>query len=72
LSGAGRAAPCDFVLRRQGARVVAGFHERASPLIVDIGTCIVARPSLNALLEPLRARLAAIPAGWRRGRRDRE
>ncbi|MEA2802841.1 MAG: rRNA (uracil1939-C5)-methyltransferase [Rhodospirillaceae bacterium] len=50
----------DFVLRRQGARVLAGFHERASPLIVDIGTCVVTRPSLNALLEPLRSSLAAI------------
>ena len=50
----------DFVLRRQGARVLAGFHERASPLIVDIGACVVARPGLNALLEPLRASLAVI------------
>jgi 23S rRNA (uracil1939-C5)-methyltransferase len=50
----------DFVLRRQGRRVVAGFHERASPEIVDVGTCVVARPALNALLEPLRASLAAV------------
>ena len=50
----------DFVLRRQGRRVLAGFHERASPSIVDVGTCVVARPALNALLEPLRASLAAI------------
>ena len=50
----------DFVLRRQGRRVVAGFHERASPEIVDIGTCVVARPALDALLEPLRASLASV------------
>jgi 23S rRNA (uracil1939-C5)-methyltransferase len=50
----------DFVLRRQGRRVVAGFHERASPEIVDVGTCMVARSALNALLEPLRASLAAV------------
>jgi 23S rRNA (uracil1939-C5)-methyltransferase len=50
----------DFVLRRQGRRVVAGFHERASPEIVDVGTCVVARPGLNALLKPLRASLASV------------
>jgi 23S rRNA (uracil1939-C5)-methyltransferase len=50
----------DFVLRRQGRRVVAGFHERASPEIVDIGTCVVVRPALDALLEPLRASLASV------------
>jgi 23S rRNA (uracil1939-C5)-methyltransferase len=50
----------DFVLRRQGRRVVAGFHERASPEIVDVGTCVVVRPALNALLEPLRASLAFV------------
>jgi 23S rRNA (uracil1939-C5)-methyltransferase len=50
----------DFVLRRQGRRVVAGFHERASAEIVDVGTCVVVRPGLNALLEPLRASLASV------------
>ena len=40
--------------------MLAGFHERASPLIVDVGACVVARPGLNALLEPLRASLAVI------------
>jgi 23S rRNA (uracil1939-C5)-methyltransferase len=50
----------DFVLRRQGRRVVAGFHERASPEIVDVGTCVVVRPALDALLEPLRASLASV------------
>ncbi len=50
----------DFVLRRQGRRVLAGFHERASPRIVDVGICVVARPGLGALLEPLRKSLAAV------------
>jgi len=50
----------DFVLRRQGRRVVAGFHERSSPQIVDVATCVVARPSLTALLQPLRTALASI------------
>jgi len=50
----------DFVLRRQGRRVVVGFHERASPEIVDVGTCVVVRPGLDALLEPLRASLASV------------
>jgi 23S rRNA (uracil1939-C5)-methyltransferase len=50
----------DFVLRRQGRRVVAGFHERASAEIVDVGTCVVVRPALDALLEPLRASLASV------------
>jgi 23S rRNA (uracil1939-C5)-methyltransferase len=50
----------DFVLRRQGRRVVAGFHERASAEIVDVGTCVVVRPALDALLEPLRVSLASV------------
>ena len=62
----------DFVLRRQGRRVLAGFHERGSARIVDVGVCVIARPSLTALLEPLRAALRRDPAGWRGGRRDRQ
>jgi 23S rRNA (uracil1939-C5)-methyltransferase len=50
----------DFVLRRQGGRVLAGFHERASARIVDVATCVVARPALNALLEPLRTALGRV------------
>ncbi len=50
----------DFVLRRQGRRVQAGFHERASARVVDIANCTIARPSLVALLPPLRAALAEI------------
>jgi 23S rRNA (uracil1939-C5)-methyltransferase len=50
----------DAVLRRQGRRVLAGFHERASARIVDVGTCVIARPALTALLAPLRTALADI------------
>jgi len=50
----------DVVLRRQGRRVLAGFHERASTRIVDVTTCVVARPAINALLESLRSGLGAI------------
>ena len=50
----------DFVLRRQGKRVLAGFHERASAKIVDVGACVIARPALTALLAPLRSSLAEI------------
>src|SRR4029453_15304590 len=50
----------DFVLRRQGRRVLAGFHERTSPRVVDVGVCVVGRPTLAALLEPLRTALASI------------
>lgn len=45
----------DFVLRRNGRRVLAGFHERASTRVVDVGTCVIARPALNGLLAALRA-----------------
>lgn len=50
----------DFVLRRQGRRVLAGFHERTSPHVVDVGVCVVARPTLGALLDPLRTAVASI------------
>lgn len=50
----------DVVLRREGRRVLAGFHERASPSVVDIGTCVVARPKINAALPALRTAMAAI------------
>lgn len=48
----------DYVLRRQGRRVLAGFHERASPRLVDIAECGVVRPVLAGLLAPLREALA--------------
>jgi 23S rRNA (uracil1939-C5)-methyltransferase len=60
LGAPGERRRVDFVLRRQGRRVLAGFHERASARVVDVGTCMVARPGLSALLEPLRATLAEV------------
>jgi len=50
----------DFVLRRQGKRVLAGFHEKASAKVVDVGVCVIARPTLAALLAPLREALVEI------------
>jgi 23S rRNA (uracil1939-C5)-methyltransferase len=50
----------DFVLRRQGKRVLAGFHEKASARVVDVGVCVIARPTLAALLVPLREALVEI------------
>jgi 23S rRNA (uracil1939-C5)-methyltransferase len=50
----------DFVLRREGRRVLAGFHEPAGPRIIDVGTCVVARPTLNALLPPLRSAMLEV------------
>ena len=58
--GAEQRRRVDFVLRRQGKRVLAGFHERGSARVVDVGVCVIARPTLTALLEPLRAVLAEV------------
>jgi 23S rRNA (uracil1939-C5)-methyltransferase len=57
---AGERRRVDFVLRRQGRRVLAGFHERVSARVVDIGTCVVARPSLTALLQTMRATMGEV------------
>lgn len=54
----------DIVLRRQGSKVLAGFHERASQRVVDVGTCVVTRPAINAALGPLRHAAAdVLPEG---------
>ena len=50
----------DIVLRREGKRVLAGYHERASQSVVDIDTCVVARPKINAVLASLRTAMASI------------
>ncbi len=50
----------DFVVRRQGRRAIAGFHERASQQVVDLAECAVVTPRIAALLAPLRAVLAGI------------
>jgi 23S rRNA (uracil1939-C5)-methyltransferase len=60
LGAPGERRRVDFVVRRHGRRVLAGLHERASARVVDIGICVVARPTLTALLEPLRLALAEV------------
>jgi 23S rRNA (uracil1939-C5)-methyltransferase len=60
LGAPGERRRVDFVLRRQGRRVLAGFHERRSVRVVDVGVCVIARPTLTALLEPLRTALAEV------------
>jgi 23S rRNA (uracil1939-C5)-methyltransferase len=60
LGAPGERRRVDFVLRRQGKRLLAGFHERGSARVVDVGSCVIARPTLTALLEPLRATLAEV------------
>lgn len=50
----------DFVVRRQGRRALAGFHERANARVVDVEACPVMRAPLVALLEPLRAAAARL------------
>ncbi len=44
----------DFVLRMTGKKLVAGFHERGSNRIVEITECPVLRPTIFALMKPLR------------------
>ncbi|MEQ9812581.1 MAG: class I SAM-dependent RNA methyltransferase [Azospirillaceae bacterium] len=48
--------------RRLAAGVVLGFNARGSATIVDIGTCLVARPEIVRLLAPLRALIAGLLA----------
>lgn len=50
----------DIVLRREGKRILAGFHERASQSVVDIGACVVASPRINAAIATLRSAMASI------------
>ncbi|MBM3646352.1 MAG: class I SAM-dependent RNA methyltransferase [Alphaproteobacteria bacterium] len=50
----------DFVVRRQGRKLLAGFHRRTSPRIADVATCVVARPAVSGLVSSLRAGLASV------------
>jgi 23S rRNA (uracil1939-C5)-methyltransferase len=50
----------DLVAERRRGRVSLGFHERGSHRIVDINSCPIMRPGLQALLAPLRAVLGAV------------
>ena len=51
-----------FALARRGGAVLAGFRERLSHRLVDVGECPVLAPALVALLPPLRRHLAAVLA----------
>ncbi|WP_439614429.1 class I SAM-dependent RNA methyltransferase [Reyranella sp.] len=50
----------DIVLRCQGKRILAGYHERGSQNVVDVGTCVVARPKINTAIAALRLAIKAI------------
>lgn len=43
-------------------RIILGFNRRAERDVVDIGVCLVARPELVAVLEPLRGLLQSLPS----------
>jgi 23S rRNA (uracil1939-C5)-methyltransferase len=47
----------DLAARRLAHRTLLGFHERGGSRIESIETCPVLDPALQALLEPMRARL---------------
>jgi 23S rRNA (uracil1939-C5)-methyltransferase len=57
----------DLALRRRAATVAVGFHRARSDEIVDLADCPVLHPSLFALIAPLRAMLAGLPALRREG-----
>ena len=62
---------------RRGKRTLIGFNARGSHSIVDMQTCLILRPELFALVEPLAHVAVAARQGARRlrtggvGRRDR-
>jgi 23S rRNA (uracil1939-C5)-methyltransferase len=58
----------DLALRRDASgRITLGLHRLRSEAVVDLATCFVLHPVLVALLAPLRAALAALPAIQRIG-----
>lgn len=48
----------DLALRRTGSRVTVGLHRLRGEEVIDLRTCVVARPILRELIAPLRAVLA--------------
>lgn len=52
----------EFSARRQGGRVLLGFHRRFSHAIEDLTTCLIVTPTLRDLLAPLRGLLAGVLA----------
>ncbi len=59
---AGDRRRAEFVARRVGGGVVAGFNRRGSSKIVDLGACLVLAPPLVTLLPGLRALLGTLLA----------
>jgi len=55
----------EFITRRVKDKVLMGFHEAQSRKIVDLGTCLVLKPELFALLPALRAMMMPVLGdGW--------
>ena len=57
----------DFALRRRPDGITIGFHARGAAEPFDMATCFVVDPRLLALVPPLRAVLATLPALRRAG-----
>ncbi len=55
----------EFVARRIGRQVVIGFHEAESRRVVDLQSCLIARPALLAPLPRLRQALLPLLAEGR-------
>lgn len=55
-----------FAVRRTAAGLVFGFNARASANIIDIDSCVILTPALDAMLPRLRVLAAAAPSRWRR------
>ncbi|MBP0443779.1 class I SAM-dependent RNA methyltransferase [Roseomonas sp. SSH11] len=57
----------DFAIRRRPGGITIGFHARGSAEPFDMEVCFVVQPRILALVEPLRAMLASLPALHRAG-----
>jgi 23S rRNA (uracil1939-C5)-methyltransferase len=57
----------DFALARARGAVRVGFHARRDTAVIDLAECTVLHPRLAALVGPLRALLADLPALRRTG-----
>jgi 23S rRNA (uracil1939-C5)-methyltransferase len=72
LAPLSRSAPgtrrrADLALRREGGRVVVGFHGRGSGAVVDVPACLVLHPALLAVADALRGLAARVPMLSREG-----
>ncbi|SHJ36161.1 23S rRNA (uracil1939-C5)-methyltransferase [Roseomonas rosea] len=57
----------DFAVRRGPGGITIGFHARGSSEPFDMAVCFVVEPRILALVEPLRALFATLPALHRAG-----